>query len=163
MFWCAHACLSTTVEAEFLQAIGFLESVLGHLDLDDEHTINTLISQRPAEWMGTGFLQPPLLIGLRSSVTSSATFKMLQTLTKVNDSDIVDPTRGRVRDLYTVALPWCYRSMTEETIDPALQDFAQDVGILGRPRKANKHQSHHGLVRQEAVSYQGGLPSAISG
>ena len=130
MFWCAHACLSTTVEAEFLQAIGFLESVLGHLDLDDEHTINTLISQRPTAWMGTGFLQPHLLIGLRSSVTSGATFKMLQTLAKVKDSDIVDPTRGRVRDLYTVALPWCYRSMTEETMDPALQDFAQDVGTL---------------------------------
>lgn len=130
MFWCAHACLSTTVEAEFLQAIAFLESVLGHLDLDDEHTINTLISQRPAEWMGTSSLQPPLLIGLRSSVTSNATFKMLQTLAKVKDGNIADPTRGRVRDLYTVALPWCYRSMTEETIDPALQDFAQDVGSL---------------------------------
>ena len=130
MFWCAHACLSTTVETEFLQAIAFLESVLGHLDLDDEHTINTLISQRPADWMGTSSLQPPLLIGLRSSVTSNATFKMLQTLAKVRDSDIADPTRGRVRDLYTVALPWCYRSMTEETIDPALQEFAQDVGSL---------------------------------
>ncbi len=130
MFWCAHACLSTTVEAEFLQAIAFLESVLGHLDLDDEHTISTLISQRPTEWMGTSSLQPPLFIGLRSSMTSSATFKMLQTLAKVKDSNIVDPTRGRVRDLYTVALPWCYRSMTEETIDPALQDFAQDVGSL---------------------------------
>ncbi|KAH9077891.1 cell morphogenesis N-terminal-domain-containing protein [Lactarius deliciosus] len=130
MFWCAHACLSTTVEAEFLQAIAFLESVLGHLDLDDEHTINTLISQRPAEWMGTSSLQPPLLIGLRSSVTSNATFKMLQTLAKVKDGNIADPTRGRVRDLYTVALPWCYRSMTEETIDPALQEFAQDVGSL---------------------------------
>ncbi|KAI9459195.1 cell morphogenesis N-terminal-domain-containing protein [Lactarius psammicola] len=130
MFWCAHACLSTTVEAEFLQAIAFLDSVLGHLDLDDEHTINTLISQRPAEWMGTSSLQPPLLIGLRSSTTSNATFKMLQTLAKVKDSNIADPTRGRVRDLYTVALPWCYRSMTEEMIDPALQDFAQDVGSL---------------------------------
>ena len=130
MFWCAHACMSSTVEAEFLQAIAFLESVLGQLDLDDEHTISTLISQRPAEWMGTSFLQPPLLIGLRSSVTSNATFRMLQTLAKVKDGSIVDPTRGRVRDLYTVALPWCYRTMTEETIDLALQDFAQDVGSL---------------------------------
>jgi hypothetical protein len=130
MFWCACACLSTTVETEFLQAIAFLESVLGHLDLDDEQTINTLISQRPAEWIGASCLQSPLLVGLRSSVTSDATFKMLQTLAKVTDSSIIDPTRGRVRDLYTVALPWCYRSMTEDTSDPALQTFAQDVGYL---------------------------------
>lgn len=130
MFWCACACLSTTIETEFLQALAFLESVLGHLDLDDELTINTLISQRPAEWMGAKCLQSPLLVGLRSSVTSDATFKMLQTLAKVTDSSIIDPTRGRVRDLYTVALPWCYRSMTEDTSDPALQTFAQDVGYL---------------------------------
>jgi furry protein family len=130
MLWCACACLSTTVETEFLQALAFLESVLGHLDLDDEQTINTLISQRPAEWKGAKYLQSPLLVGLRSSVTSDATFKMLQTLAKVTDSSIIDPTRGRVRDLYTVALPWCYRSMTEETSDPALQTFAQDVGYL---------------------------------
>ncbi|KAI0264751.1 cell morphogenesis N-terminal-domain-containing protein [Gloeopeniophorella convolvens] len=130
MFWCACACLSTTVEAEFLQAVAFLDSVLGHLDLDDEHTINTLISQRPADWMGTVSLQSSLLIGLRSSITSDATFKILQTLAKVTDSSIIDPTRGRVRDLYTVALPWCYSSMTEDTTDVALQMFAQDVGYL---------------------------------
>jgi len=130
MFWCACACLSTTVESEFLQTIAFLESVLGHLDLDDEQTINILISQRPAEWIGASCLQPPLLVGLRSSVTSDATFKMLQILAKVTNSSLVDPTRGRVRDLYTVALPWCYRSMTEDTSDPALQTFAQDVGYL---------------------------------
>ena len=130
MFWCACACLSTTVETEFLQAIAFLESVMGLLDLDDENTINTLISQRPAEWMGVSSLQPPLLVGLRSSVTSDATFKMLQTLAKVTDSRLIDPTRGRVRDLYTVALPWCYRSMTADTSDPALQTFAQEVSYL---------------------------------
>jgi hypothetical protein len=130
MFWCACACLLTTVENEFLQAIAFLESVLGHLDLDDEQTIHTLISQRPAEWVSASSLQSPLLVGLRSSVTSDATFKMLQTLAKVTDGTIIDPTRGRVRDLYTVALPWCYRSMTEDTSDPDLQTFAQDVGYL---------------------------------
>jgi hypothetical protein len=130
MFWCACACLSTTVEAEFLQAVALLGSVLGHLNLDDEHTINTLISQRPPEWMGTSSLQSSLLIGLRSSRTRDATFKMLQALAKVTNSSTIDPTRGRVRDLYTVALPWCYRSMTEDTTDPALQTFAQDVGYL---------------------------------
>jgi hypothetical protein len=131
MYWCACACLSTTVESEFLQAIAFLESVLDRLDLDDEHTINTLISQHPAEWKGRSSLQSPLLVGLRSSRTSDATFRMLQKLAKVTDSNIIDPTRrGRVRDLYTVALPWCYRSMTEDTSDPDLQTFAQDVGHL---------------------------------
>ena len=131
MYWCACACLSTTVESEFLQALAFLESVLDRLDLDDEHTINTLISQHPAEWKGRSSLQTPLLVGLRSSRTSDATFRMLQKLAKVTDSNIIDPTRrGRVRDLYTVALPWCYRSMTEDTSDPDLQTFAQDVGYL---------------------------------
>ena len=130
MFWCACACLSTTVETEFLQALAFLESVLDRLDLDDEQTIDTLISQRPPEWKDMESLQSPLLVGLRSSRTSDSTFKMLQKLAKVTDSSIIDPTRGRVRDLYTAALPWCYRSMTEDTSDPDLQAFAQDVGYL---------------------------------
>ena len=130
MFWCACACLSTTVETEFLQALAFLESVLDRLDLDDEQTIDTLISQRPPEWKDMESLQSPLLVGLRSSWTSDSTFKMLQKLAKVTDSSIIDPTRGRVRDLYTAALPWCYRSMTEDTSDPDLQAFAQDVGYL---------------------------------
>ncbi len=130
LYWCACSCLSSTVEGEFLQAVAFLESVLDHLDLDDEHTINTLISQHPAGWKGRSSLQSPLLVGLRSSKTSDATFKMLQKLAKVVDSNIIDPTQGRVRDLYTVALPWCYRSMTEDTSDPDLQAFAQDVGFL---------------------------------
>ncbi|KAI0065268.1 hypothetical protein BV25DRAFT_1927987 [Artomyces pyxidatus] len=130
MFWCACAGLSTTVEAEFLQVLGFLDSVLARLDLDDENTIDVILSQRPVDWQGTSSLQSVLLVGLRSSVTSGATFKMLQHLAKATDNRLIDPTRGRVRDLYTIALPWCLRAMTDEAVDEALEDFAQDVGYL---------------------------------
>ncbi|KAI0053212.1 hypothetical protein FA95DRAFT_1674602 [Auriscalpium vulgare] len=130
MFWCACACLSTTVEAEFLQVLGLLKSVLARLDLDDEGTVEYVLSRRPFDWRGTTSLQSAILVGLRSSVTLTSTFEMVQQLAKIVNNTLIDSTRARVRDMYTIALPWCLKAMTDDHIDEALQDFAQDVGYL---------------------------------
>ncbi|KAJ7905688.1 cell morphogenesis N-terminal-domain-containing protein [Mycena olivaceomarginata] len=86
------------------------------------------LSTTPLNWNGPEYLQPVLLTGLRSSTTSDATMKILRTLTKVQDDRFIDPTRGRLRDLYTLALPRCLHAYTPDTPnDPALKEFAEDI------------------------------------
>ncbi|KAJ6623475.1 cell morphogenesis N-terminal-domain-containing protein [Mycena sp. CBHHK59/15] len=131
LFWCACASLSTTVEHEFAQTLKILETLLPRVDFDDLSTAELLLSRQPLGWNGPEFLQPVLLTGLRSSTTSDATMNILRTLTKVQDDRLIDPTKGRVRDLYTLALPWCLHAMAPDTPnDPALKEFAEDIGIL---------------------------------
>ncbi|KAJ6497024.1 cell morphogenesis N-terminal-domain-containing protein [Mycena vitilis] len=131
MFWSACASLSTAVEQEFAQTLGILESLLPRVDFDDPSTAELLLSRQPLGWNGPEFLQPILLTGLRSSTTSDATMKILRALTKVQDDRLIDPTRGRLRDLYTLALPWCVHAMSPDTPnDPALKEFAEDISIL---------------------------------
>lgn len=133
-FWCACACLSTTVEDEFRQTNHLLETLLTRIDLDDPATTEMLLSHRPASWTGSAFLQPSLLRGLRSSVTSSSTMKVLRTLAKVQDSQLIDPTEGRLRDLYTASLPWCLHAMEQQ--DNSMKGFAEDISLLaGREKR----------------------------
>jgi hypothetical protein len=130
LFWTACACLSTTVEAEFLQALLFVEELLLRIDLNDQDTADMLISQRPHDWSGSLSMQPPLLVGLRSSMTVHATFRVLKLLTRVQDSRLIDDSGGRVRDLYIASLPWCLQAMTDSTSDESLKEFATNIGYL---------------------------------
>jgi hypothetical protein len=130
MFWCAVACLSTTVEEEFLQLLKLLEALLVRLDLDDPQVSDALLSERPPAWRGAACIQIPLLTGLRSSRTANETVKLLQQLSKISDGCLIDPSEGRVRDLYTMSLPWCLRAMNEGLQDEALEEFAMNIGRL---------------------------------
>ncbi|KZT70488.1 hypothetical protein DAEQUDRAFT_764653 [Daedalea quercina L-15889] len=130
LFWCAVACLSTTVEDEFLHTLELLDALLDRLDLDDPETMQALLDRKPEKWQGASYLQPCLLTGLRASNTAALTFKLLQRLAKVSEGRLIDPSEGRVRDLYVVALPCCLQAMTDGKQDPDLQEFALSIGRL---------------------------------
>lgn len=130
VFWCGVACLSTTSELEFKNVLDLVGTIIAQLDLDDDQTADALLSERPPSWRGTASLQVPLLMGLRSSETASGTFKMLQQLARFTDSRIIDPSEGRLRDLYTVSIPWCLHAMTEDIKDEALQEYALNIARL---------------------------------
>lgn len=130
LFWTAFACLSTTVESEFAQILDLLKAVLSKIDLDDYHTSELLLSQRPADWIGSTSLQKSLLPGLRSCNTSGATFTVLQILARTDDPALIDDSDGRVRDLYTATLPWCLHAMTADSQDEELQELATNIAHL---------------------------------
>ncbi|TCD68750.1 Cell morphoproteinsis protein PAG1 [Steccherinum ochraceum] len=133
LFWTAMACLSTTVESEFLHVVGLLDTLLSRLDLDDPETADVLLAQQPLDWKGAFSMQSALLTGLRSSVTFGPTCKLLQRLANITDSRLIDPSEGRVRDLYTFCLPWCFQSMSaaaEHTADESLLDLVINIGRL---------------------------------
>ncbi|KAI0766408.1 cell morphogenesis N-terminal-domain-containing protein [Trametes elegans] len=130
LFWCAVACLSTTVETEFLHTLQLLDAVLTRIDLDDPDTAELLFTYMPYHWTGSSTLQASLLTGLRSSVTSDLTLKLLQRLARVDDPRLIDDSEGRVRDLYTLSLPFCLHAMSEEIKDESLQEFALNISRL---------------------------------
>lgn len=130
IFWCASACLSTIVEKEFSEVLTLLDSLLSKIDFDDARSVELLLSNRPRDWQGSPFLQPALLKGLRSAETADKTFRILQRLTKIRDDRLIDPSGSRVRDLYTLSLPWCLHAMASEKQDASLKEFAQNISIL---------------------------------
>lgn len=130
LFWCTCACLSTTVEKEFLQVLALLDAVLQRIDLDDPSMSDLLISHCPIDWEGQPFFQQTLLKGLRSSMTSEATMRILQTLAKIQDDRLIDASGGRVRDLYTVSLPWCLNAMVNDLRDSTLITFTENISKL---------------------------------
>ncbi|PCH44901.1 hypothetical protein WOLCODRAFT_165480 [Wolfiporia cocos MD-104 SS10] len=130
LFWSAVAGLSTTAEKEFGHVLEFLDALLTRVDLDDPRTADILLEQQPVTWSSKRSLQSCLLTGLRSSSTSTLTFKLLQRLTKISDARLIDDTEARLRDLYTLSLPWCLHAMASGIQDESLQEFALNVGWL---------------------------------
>jgi hypothetical protein len=137
LFWCAFACLTTTVESEFGEVVSFLTTVIARIDLDDSNTAELLISTKPLDWMSPTSLQSSLLTGLRSSMTSGATLKLLQIFAKVQDARLIDGSDGRVRDLYTILLPWCLQDLVHDTGDESFHEFALDVACLAEAEGRN--------------------------
>lgn len=130
IFWCAFACLSTSVESEFSQTLILLESLLTRIDLDDHRIVELLLSQKPTGWQGFSYLQPTLLKGLRSSTTSGNTIRILHALAKVQDHRLIDIPDNRIRDLYTMSLPWCLHAMEQQ--DNSLVAFAESLAKLAQ-------------------------------
>lgn len=135
LFWCACACLSTTVEEEFGQTVNLLELLLTRINLDDQTTADLILAHKPTSWSESSHLQPLLMRGLQSSSLSSATMRLLQSLLKVQDDQLIDPSEGRLRAIYTVSLPWCLHAM-EQADNPA-KGLAEDIGVLAA--QENKH------------------------
>ncbi|EGO03567.1 hypothetical protein SERLA73DRAFT_69422 [Serpula lacrymans var. lacrymans S7.3] len=130
LFWTTHACLSTAIESEFTQVLKLLTVLLTRINLDDPAMVDLIMSQRPLDWKGYSSLQSSLLAGLRSSTTVEATFKSFKSLGSINDSRLIDSTEGRLRDLYTVSLPWCLHAMANDSHDESLNEFAYSIARL---------------------------------
>jgi hypothetical protein len=131
LFWCACACLSTTVEQEFLTVLQLLEALLTKLDLDDAKTVDALISYRPTNWTGPEpTLQPLIMQGLRSSSACDLSLTLLGRLAKIDDAELIDPSGGRVREIFTVLLPWCLNKMDGGSTDVDITALAIDLAQL---------------------------------
>lgn len=131
LYWATVSCLSTPVEAEYVQLVNLLDCLLDRLDLNDQYTAETLLANKPSHLSGNySGLQPLLLIGLRSVKTYQQAFKVLQRLSKVEEPTLIDDSGHRVRDMYTLILPWCLRCMEENIMDELVAEYASDTASL---------------------------------
>ncbi|CAO1619226.1 unnamed protein product [Parajaminaea phylloscopi] len=132
IFWGAVACLNTINEREYAVATEMLDSLLDKLDIGDPAIIDSLTRYCPEGWEGDiGGIQSLVLRGLRSSLTSTASFKALMRLAKVQNGALVDETDGRIAFLFVSALPWfVHAADATQGKDPAVLELAQDIAVL---------------------------------
>lgn len=132
IFWAAIACLNTINEREYAVGIDMLDGLLDKVDIGDPATVKVLCKKCPEGWEGeVGGIQPLVLRGLRSSLTSAASFKALMRLAKVTDATLLDSSNGRTAFLLVNAMPW-FLNLADNTQgkDPAVLDLAQDIAVL---------------------------------
>lgn len=131
LFWCASACLSTSVEKEFLLAVDMMDAVIQAIELDDPSLLEVLRSQRPANWSdGDLCIDRLVFAGLRSSVTYDASFSLLTKLARVDGDQVVGASESRLRHFYTICLPWCLHAIEDGVIDGRITSLAQDVAAI---------------------------------
>jgi len=132
-FWATVACLSTINENEFAEAIAMLNSLLDKVDIGSTEVIEMLKIKCPEGWEGEpGGIQPLVLRGLKSSVTSDASFSILNRLSQIKNPALIDSTDGRIAFLFVAALPWFLQSTDQpiEDRDETIFALADNVAAL---------------------------------
>jgi furry protein family len=130
-FWSAYACLSTTVEQEYAQALEMLDALLNKLDFDNPATVKDLLDRKPTTWAGSSQgLQRLVIVGLKSSVTHAASFRILCRLAEFDDNELLDTNQSRLRDLFTVSLPWCLNAMDGESLTETAVELGEKLARL---------------------------------
>ncbi|CDZ98098.1 Fry-like conserved proteins [Phaffia rhodozyma] len=131
LFWCVAACLSTTVESEFLVSLELLNLILEKLDLCEDDNVDVLLQNQPDDWPGDDLkLQAILLPGLRSSLTDQMTFDVLARLAKVHCPLLLDIDADRTLHIFTAILPWCLHGMDQDALEPSLVGLADDISAI---------------------------------
>ncbi|KAF8755502.1 Cell morphogenesis N-terminal [Rhizoctonia solani] len=136
LFWCARACLSTTVEAEYAQALILLKTLLQVLDITKDEVIEDLLDYQPESWDTDDIsLQAVILPGLRSSATWKDAMEVLKSLSRCTHDQFVDPSAGRLRSLYTICLPPFLEAMDQLQLDEDLAELAMNIARMADNEK----------------------------
>lgn len=135
LFWSSVACLSTVHEHEFIETISMMSKFVSKIDLDAPDTISCLISTFPPKWEGKfeGLLEI-VLVGLRSATAWEPTFKFLDKLNKLRDSDIIGSGDRRLFTTLIVNLPRLLHAMDQSSLGPEIEavcDFISQMASNG--------------------------------
>lgn len=122
LFWSSVACLSTIHEHEFIETISMMSKFVSKIDLDAPDTISCLISTFPPKWDGKfeGLLET-VMVGLRSATTLEPTFKFLDKINKLKDSDIIGSGDQRLLTVLIANLPRFLHALDLPSISPEIE------------------------------------------
>lgn len=141
IFWMTIACLSTVNEAEFCQSIGLFHVLLDRIDLDSEEVVTLLRAKCPDGWEGEmGGIQNLVIRGLKSSISSRDSFRLLARLAKVSKDQLIDHPDSRLGYLLLSVLPWFLQMSDEPNGDDEglVVEMAEDIANLaGKRNKAD--------------------------
>ncbi|KAK0561663.1 Cell morphogenesis protein PAG1 [Tilletia horrida] len=132
VYWATVACLSTSVESEFLAATRLLAALMDKLDLRQKETQDMLMRKRPEDWEGEpATVQKLLMRGLRSSATYETALQVLSRTTRLHHNTIIDTSEGRLAYVFAAAMPFFMNKMEHPTADHAIaEQLALDVASL---------------------------------
>lgn len=123
LFWSSVACLSTIHEHEFIETISTMSKFVSKIDLDAPDTISCLIATFPPKWEGKfDGLQQIVMVGLRSASAWEPTFKFLDKLNKLRDSEIIGSGDYRLFTAIIANFPRFLHALDQKQITPEIEE-----------------------------------------
>ena len=136
LYWCAVGLLSTPLETKFIQIIDLLECLLDKMDLSNPYTVDMLSANKLSDFSNTSsVLQPLPLVSRHSGKTSNHVIKVLQPLSNIQHFILFDSSSNRLRDMYTLILPWCLRANGNNKIERSIIDFVCNITNFAETEK----------------------------
>ncbi|PWZ02702.1 hypothetical protein BCV70DRAFT_154018 [Testicularia cyperi] len=163
-WWATLACLSTVNEEEFAESVNILESLVARLDVGSPDVIAFLVQRCPEGWEGDfGLLRILVSRGLRSSVTSAASFRLMSRLAKCADPALIDyDEKSRLGYLFMAALPW-FLQVTEESFQNSASGATSGRSDGRGPTSAGNTTRMNKLPSNGVTSGAGLAPRSASG
>ncbi|CAG8755326.1 6545_t:CDS:1, partial [Racocetra persica] len=141
LLWAIIACLQTTNEPEYLEALSILDKILDKYNVCDEENHEIFWSFFPEKWLGSfNGVQPLLMKGIGSSTACQKTFDMLKKLLFIHDVRLIDPTPERYLYLLLANLPRLVHSLEDESIREECKEWAKYLSEIA------EQQSRHNLL-----------------
>ncbi|RHZ61363.1 hypothetical protein Glove_348g33 [Diversispora epigaea] len=143
LLWTIIACLQTTNEPEYLEALSILDKLLDKFNLSDEVNQEIFWGYFPGhKWRGQFVgIQPLLLKGLFSRTACQKTFDMLKKLLFLQDVRLVDPTPARYLYLILANLPRLVHSLEDESLRKDCFEWTKYLADVV------EQENRHGLAR----------------
>ena len=164
LFWSSVACLSTVHEHEFIETISMMSKFVSKIDLDAPDTISCLVSTFPPKWEGKfDGLQEIVLVGLRSATAWEPTFKFLDKLNKLRDSDIIGSGERRLLNSLVTNLPRLLHAMDQPNLGPELEATCNFISeMASRDNKLGLARILNSLAKNKFRSKKEFLTQTIS-
>ncbi|KAJ3135392.1 Cell morphogenesis protein PAG1 [Physocladia obscura] len=107
VFWAGISVLTSPLEHEYYKGIEILTSFISKIDLNNDSIQKCLLDSKPAKWKGNSFsgLQPLLIKGLQSSKCEPICLGLINKLTSVISSDLIDSSPARVLSSILINFP----------------------------------------------------------
>ncbi|KAL8944905.1 MAG: hypothetical protein Q9211_000436 [Gyalolechia sp. 1 TL-2023] len=100
LFWATCACLHTTNEQEFVEALGMLDRLLDKIDLSDPAVLKLLKEAKPENWTSSfEGLAPLVHKGFKSEKSLEKSLSVFEKLVQLPDSELVG---GPIRLLFGI-------------------------------------------------------------
>lgn len=123
LFWSSVACLGTIHEHEFIETISTMSKFVSKIDLDAPDTISCLITTFPPKWEGKfDGLQQIVMTGLRSATAWEPTFKFLDRLNRLRDSEIIGSGDQRLFIAIIANFPRFLHALDQKNISPEIEE-----------------------------------------
>ncbi|CAG8516630.1 730_t:CDS:2 [Paraglomus occultum] len=136
--WTMIACLQTSNEPEYLEALTILNKLMDKFDFNDNENRSLLWSFFPGpKWSGVfEGIQPLLIKGIQSSHSVAPTFRMMKKLLLLEEEQLVDPTPTRLLFLLLANIPRLVHAFDVPSTVEECREWAQNISVIAT--KENK-------------------------
>ncbi|CAG8480610.1 2034_t:CDS:10 [Paraglomus brasilianum] len=130
--WTMIACLQTSNEPEYLEALTILNKLMDKFNFNDSENQSLLWSFFPGpKWSGVfEGIQPLLIKGIQSSHSVAQTFRMIKKLLFLQEEQLVDATSTRLLYLLLANIPRLIHAFDVPSTVEECREWAQHISVI---------------------------------